>query len=212
MSATPSLTHYAAHPKRGQQSLDAIDILPSFRGVSVHDGWRSYRVYDCQHATCNVHLLRDLTFLDEEQGQDWAGRMKTLLLDIKAAVEQAQAEGRTSLHPLEVADWKAQYAALLEEGYRANPPDPPPEAGKRGRRKQSAARNLLDRLSTHQEAVLLFLDTFAVPVDNNLAKRDLRMINVQQKISGCFRSLAGAQAFCRIRGYLSTLRKQGLAL
>jgi transposase len=178
----------------------------------VHDGWRSYWQFLCQHALCNVHHLRDLTFLHEEQHQDWAGQMKTLLLDIKAAVEQARAEGRSSLHPLEVADWKAQYAALLLEGYRANPPDPPPQAGKRGRRKQSVARNLLDRLSTHQEAVLLFLDNFAVPFDNSLAERDIRMVKVQQKISGCFRSPAGAVAFCRIRGYLSTLRKQGLAV
>jgi transposase len=212
VSATEHLTHYAVHPKRGKEALDAIGILEGFEGVSVHDGWRSYWQYACQHALCNVHHLRELTFLDEEQRQDWAGRMKTLLLDIKAAVEQARAEGRTSLHPLEVADWKAQYTVLLEEGYRANPPDPPPEAGKRGRRKQSAARNLLDRLSTHQEAVLLFLDNFAVPFDNSLAERDIRMVKVQQKISGCFRSEAFAVAFCRIRGYLSTLRKQGLAV
>jgi transposase len=212
VSATEHLTHYAVHPKRGKEALDAIGMLEGFEGVSVHDGWRSYWQYACQHALCNVHHLRDLIFLYEEHQQDWAGRMKTLLLDIKAAVEQARAEGRSSLHPLEVADWKAQYAALLEEGYRANPPDPPPEVGKRGRRKQSAARNLLDRLSTHQEAVLLFLDNFAVPFDNSLAERDIRMVKVQQKLSGGFRSQAGAVAFCRIRGYLSTLRKQGVAL
>ncbi|HEY6406125.1 MAG TPA: IS66 family transposase [Ktedonobacteraceae bacterium] len=212
VSATEQLTHYAVHAKRGKEALDAIGILEGFEGVSVHDGWRSYWRYASQHALCNVHHLRELTFLYEEQHQDWAGQMKTLLLDIKTAVEQARAEGRTSLHPLEVANWKAQYAALLAEGYRANPPDPPPEAGKRGRRKQSAARNLLDRLSTHQEAVLLFLDNFAVPFDNSLAERDIRMVKVQQKVSGCFRSEAGAVAFCRIRGYLSTLRKQGFAV
>ncbi len=212
VSSTEHLTHYAVHAKRGKAALDAIGILEGFEGVSVHDGWRSYWRYACQHALCNVHHLRELTYLYEEQGQDWAGRMKTLLLDIKAAVAQARAAGRTSLHPLEVADWKAHYAALLEEGYWANPPDPPPEAGKRGRRKQSAARNLLDRLSTHQEAVLRFLDNFAVPFDNSLAERDIRMVKVQQKVSGCFRSEAFAVAFCRIRGYLSTLRKQGLAV
>ena len=212
VSATEQLTHYAVHPKRGKEALDAIGILTDFAGVSVHDGWRSYWQFLCQHALCNVHHLRELTFLYEERLQAWAGEMKELLLDIKAAVEHVRAEGRSSLHPLEVADWKAQYAALLAEGYRANPPDPPPDAGKRGRRKQSAARNLLDRLSTHQEAVLLFLDNFAVPFDNSLAERDIRMVKVQQKISGCFRSSAGAMAFCRIRGYLSTLRKQGLAV
>ena len=212
VSATEHLTHYAIHPKRGKEALDAIGILADFQGVSVHDGWRSYWQFLCQHALCNVHHLRDLTFLHEEQHQDWAGQMKTVLVDSKTAVDQARALGLTSLHPLEVADWKAQYVALLAEGYQANPPDPPPEVGRRGRRKQSAARNLLDRLSTHQEAVLLFLDNFAVPFDNSLAERDIRMVKVQQKVSGCFRSPAGAVAFCRIRGYLSTLRKQGLAV
>ena len=212
VSATEHLTHYAVHRKRGKEALDAIGILADFQGVSVHDGWRSYWQYLCQHGLCNVHHLRELTFLEEERQQAWASEMKELLLESKAAVEQARAEGRSSLHPLEVADWKARYQARLSEGYLANPPDPPPKTGKKGRRKQSTARNLLDRLSKHQQAVLLFLDNFAVPFDNSLAERDIRMVKVQQKISGCFRSPAGAVAFCRIRGYLSTLRKQGMAV
>jgi transposase len=212
VSATEQLTHYAVHPKRGKEALDAIGILVDFQGVSVHDGWHSYWQFLCQHALCNVHHLRDLTFLYEEQQQAWASEMKELLLDMKTAVAQARAEGRRCLHPLEVADWQAHYGAVLAEGYQVNPPDPPPETSRRGRRKQSAARNLLDRLSNHQQAVLLFLDNFAVPFDNSLAERDIRMVKVQQKVSGCFRSPAGAVAFCRIRGYLSTLRKQGLAV
>ncbi len=213
VSSTEQLTHYAVHAKRGKEALDAIGILADFQGVSVHDGWRSYRQFLCQHALCNVHHLRELLFLHEEQQQPWAGEMKELLLDIKAAVAQARMEERPRLHPLEVADWKAHYRALLAQGYQANPPpDPPTEAGKKGRRKQSAARNLLDRLSKHQDAVLRFLDNFSVPFDNSLAERDIRMVKVQQKVSGCFRSPAGAVAFCRTRGYLSTLRKQGLAV
>jgi len=212
VSATEHLTHYAVHRKRGKEALDAIGMLADFQGVSVHDGWRSSWQYLCQHGLCNVHHLRELTFLEEERQQAWASEMKELLLESKAAVEQARAEGRSSLHPLEVADWKARYQARLSEGYLANPPDPPPKTGKKGRRKQSTARNLLDRLSKHQQAVLLFLDNFAVPFDNSLAERDIRMVKVQQKISGCFRSEAFAVAFCRIRGYLSTLRKQGMAV
>ncbi len=212
VSATEHLTHYAVHRKRGKEALDAIGILAGFAGVSVHDGWRSYWQFVCQHALCNVHLLRELTFLAEELRQVWAAEMIELLLESKAAVEQARAEGRSCLHPLEGADWKARYQARLCQGYQANPPDPPPEVAKKGRRKQSTARNLLDRLSKHQQAVLLFLDNFAVPFDNSLAERDLRMVKVQQKISGCFRSQAFAEAFCRIRGYLSTLRKQGMAV
>jgi transposase len=212
VSATATLTHYAAHPKRGKEALEAIGILPHFAGVSVHDGWRSYWAYACQHATCNVHLVRDLTFLAEEQHQDWAAQMKDLLLSMKEAVEQVCAEGGSALHPLEVADWQAQYQVILLEADAAQPTEAHPPPQRKGRRKHTAARNLLDRLSKQQDAVLLFMHNLAVPFDNNLAERDLRMIKVQQKISGCFRSPAGAHAFCRIRGYLSTLRKQGLAL
>jgi transposase len=210
VSATEQLTHYAVHVKRGHEALDAIGILRDFHGVSVHDGWQSYWRYACEHGLCNVHHLRELIFLYEQLQQLWAGQMQELLLDMKAAVEQARAEGRQSLHPLEVQDWKTRYAALLQEGYQANPPDPPPEIAKKGRRKQSPARNLLDRLCLHQDAVLAFLENFAVPFDNSLAERDIRMVKVQQKISGCFRSATGAHAFARIRGYLSTLRKQGM--
>src|SRR6266487_252819 len=211
VSATEMLTHYAVHPKRGSEALQAIGILPGFLGVSVHDGWTSYWLYACLHALCNVHHLRELIFLHEHHQQDWADEMKSLLLMMNQAVQQAKVSGLQWLNALEVADWKAQYEALLSKGWQANPPDPPPLDGvaRRGRRKQSAARNLLDRLSKHQDAVLRFLDDFSVPFDNSQAERDIRMVKVQQKISGGFRSLAGAHAFCRIRGYLSTLRKQG---
>ncbi len=191
VSATEHLTHYAVHAKRGHDALDAISILTDFHSVSVHDGWQAYWRYACEHGLCNVHHLRELIFLHEQLQQVWAGQMKELLLDMKTAVDQARAEGRQRLHCLEVADWKTRYEALLQEGYLANPPDPPPEVAKKGRRKQSPARNLLDRLCTHQEAVLAFLENFAVPFDNSLAERDIRMVKVQQKVSGCFRSVMG---------------------
>lgn len=210
VSATAQLTHYQVHAKRGQAALEAIGILADFQGVSVHDGWSSYWHYGCQHALCNVHHLRELTFLHEEQHLAWAGELKELLLSSKTAVDEARAAGRVALHPLELGAWQERYEQLLEEGYLTTPPDPPPQVGKKGRRKQSQARNLLDRLCLHQEAVLAFLANFAVPFDNSQAERDIRMVKVQQKVSGCFRSLSGAQAFCRIRSYLSTLRKQGI--
>ena len=211
VTCTPLLTHYLVHASRGHKALEAIGIVPDFTGTSVHDGWGSYFLYSCSHATCNVHLLRELTALAEEQGLWWAAKLKGLLLDMKAATDQAREQGRSWLDPLEVADWQAHFLELLDEGDEAHPRAIAPP-GKPGRAKQSAARNLLDRLRKHQEAVWAFLEDLRVPFDNNLAERDLRMVKVQQKVSGCFRSLAGAQAFARIRGYLSTLRKQGLPL
>lgn len=211
VSCTEQLTHYAVHPNRGQEALQAIDILPHFAGTSVHDGWRAYFSYACGHALCIVHLLRELTSLAEEQGLAWAADLIGLLLDMKAATEQARAHGLASLHPLEVADWQAQFVTIVTQADTTTPYAQAPP-GHKGRVKQSAARNLLDRLLAEQEAALAFLHRLAVPFDNNQAERDVRMVKVQQKVSGSFRSQAGAVAFCRIRGYLSALRKQGLHL
>ncbi len=205
--STEQLTHYAAHAKRGREALEAIDILPHFRGTSVHDGLVSYQAYDCRHGLCNVHHLRDLTFIEEEFHQVWARKMKDLLLDMKAAVEVAKAAGLHELDVLALARFHRRYQEVLAEGYLANPPPPKP---KRGRAKQSPARNLLDRLSKGKWQVLAFLHDFTVPFDNNQAERDLRMIKVQQKVSGGFRTDPGVTMFCRIRSYVSTLRKQGL--
>jgi transposase len=207
VTCTPSLTHYHIHASRGQPALEAIGILPKFAGISIHDGWASYFLYGCEHACCNVHLLRDLIFLAEEHHCLWARDLKELLLDMKEATEQAREQGQDRLDPLEVVDWEAQFLRLLDEGDQAHPRATAPP-GTRGRCKQSAPRNLLDRLRTYQQAFLCFLEDLRVDFDNNLAERDLRMVKVQQKVSGCFRSLPGAQAFARIRGYLSTLRKQ----
>ena len=215
--STERLTHYAAHPSRGSQALNAIGIAPQFRGTSVHDGLRAYQSYSFTQAWCNVHHLRELTFIEEELKQAWAGAMKDLLLDMKAEKEQAQALGHNALDVLVLARLLCRYDALLAEGYLANPPPPPPrktEQGKRkpGRAKQNPARNLLDRFSQGKWAVLRFLLDFAVPFDNNQAERDLRMMKVQQKVSGCFRTELGIAMFCRIRSYLSTLHKQGTDL
>ena len=215
--STARLTHYAAHPNRGRKALDAIGIAPQFRGTSVHDGLKSYQGYRFTQAWCNVHHLRELTFVEEELKQAWARKMKELLLLMKAEVEQAKALGQHALDILVLAGFLRRYDEILAEGYLANPPPAPPkksEQGKRkpGRAKQSPARNLLDRLSQGKWMVLRFLHDFAVPFDNNQAERDLRMIKVQQKVSGCFRTEQGVVMFCRIRSYLSTLRKQGIDL
>jgi transposase len=215
--STDRLTHYAAHPSRGSQALNAIGIAPAFRGASVHDGLRTYQGYSFTQAWCNVHHLRELTFIEEELQQVWARQMKELLLDMKAEKERAQALGQQELDVLVLAQLLSRYDALLTEGYLANPPPPPPkksEQGKRkpGRAKQNPARNLQDRFSQGKWAVLRFLLDFAVPFDNNQAERDLRMIKVQQKVSGCFRTEQGISVFCRIRSYFSTLRKQGIHL
>ena len=207
--STQHLTHYAAHPRRGREALGAIGMMEHFTGTSVHDGLASYQAYPCRHALCNVHHLRELTFIEAELQQPWAASMKALLLDMKQAVEQARASGQHELDALALGRFHRRYDLLLAQGYQANPPPPPPKKVHGGRTKQHPARNLLDRLSINKWQVLTFLYDFAVPFDNNQAERDLRMIKVQQKVAGCFRTDQGVAMFCRIRSYLSTLRKQG---
>jgi len=213
VNSTRWLTHLAWHPKRGQQALEAIGIWPRFRGWAIHDRWASYDHYACLHSLCKAHLLRDLTFLAEEAGQDWAADLKTLLTDLHAAVGEWQQQGVRGMPSPEREDWLAQYFQLLAQGYTAQaPPASTCTAKRRGRQKQHPAKNLLDALLQRAEQVLAFVEDGTVPFTNNQAEQDLRMAKVQQKISGTFRSPAGVTAFCRIRSYLSTMRKQGQAL
>jgi transposase len=210
VTCTSTLTHYARHAARGATALEAIGILPGYGGVSVHDGWTSYRhLHTARHALCNAHHLRELTFVPEELQQVWAGKLKEVLREMRMAVDHARSRGASCLQRTVRDAFIRHYEALLGEGLAQNPLPPPHGAPRRGRRKQSPVRNLLDRLWTYEHEALLFLDDFAVPFDNNQAERDLRMVKVQQKVSGTFCSDIGADAFCRIRSVCSTWRKQG---
>jgi transposase len=210
-ASTAGATHYDVHRKRGGEAIDEIGILPDFKGRAIHDFWKPYFGYTCPHGLCNAHHLRELTFVHEQLKEDWAKRMIDCLLDMKEAADQS---GRTSspLSKTRIRAFERRYQSILDEGYAANPLKPLPTRAKkkRGRRKKSKARNLLERLDHHRSEVLAFLYDFEVPFDNNLAERDIRMMKVQQKISGTFRSEEGARAFCRIRGYISTARKNAV--
>jgi len=209
VASTPLLTHYGPHAKRGAEATREIGILPKFTGRAIHDAWSPYFNYSCDHGLCNAHHLRELTFVHEQMGQDWGKDLKDLLVKIKEAVEQASERGATTLPRARQRRFEKAYDQLIAAGLQLPENQPPPPNGKRGRLKQSKAKNLLDRLSQRKEETLAFLYDFSVPFDNNQAERDLRMVKVQQKVSGCFRSSGGAKAFCRIRGYISTIKKQG---
>ncbi len=212
VAGTRRLTRYAVHATRGHEATDALGILPGFTGVSGHDGFKTYQRYTrCRHALCNIHHLRELTFLEEQYQQGWATEMKALLLEMKAATEQARAEGLRSLPAILREAFVLRYQAVLAAGHAANPP-PERRPRQRGRVKQTPTRNLLERLWLGREQVLAFLDDLTIPFDKNQAERDLRTLKMQQKVSGCFRSDPGAEAFARLRGYLATMRKQGQPL
>ncbi len=204
---TEDLTWYGVHAKRGMEAIEYHDVLTHFNGVLVHDCWAPYWQLECEHALCNAHLLRELAFAHESTGQVWAKTLMNVLLACNRAVDRS-AQEQAALSPQTIAESTAQYEVALAQGLEQNPEQIKP-TGKKGRAKQSKTYNLLKRLKDRQSEVLLFMNKPGVPFTNNLAERAIRMPKVKQKISGCFRTDAGAQAFCTIRSYLDTARKQG---
>ncbi len=201
-------TYYFTHNQRGQVAMDAAAILPQFEGIAVHDHLEAYQGYEaCQHAFCNAHHLRELFHAETVEQQAWAADMKNLLVDIKQQVDTAKTQAQTAL-PLKTQQrYLRRYRKILK---MAAPTYPKPQRlkGQRGRLKQAKSKNLLDRLLRYETETLRFMSDFRVPFTNNQAERDLRMVKVQQKISGCFRSPQGTEAFCRVRGFISTMKKR----
>lgn len=201
VASTSQLTFYGVHPKRGTEAMDAFGIVGACRQWVVHDHWKPYFTYqECLHALCNEHLLRELKFLWEEEKETWAGQMSDLLLEFH---RRRQKQG--ALNERQFKQALKRYRTVRRRGRHRHPRQ---ARGQRGCA-QSKAANLLDRLEGYDLNVLAFLFDERVPFTNNQAEQDIRMIKVRQKISGCFRTLKGAQIFCRIRSYLSTCRKQG---
>ena len=206
-ASNDGLTWLAPHAQRGHEAMEEIGILPRFHGVLCHDHWKPYYRYECGHALCNAHHLRELQRAWEQDKQAWAQRMQTLLRTMNDAVKNAGG----SLPPDKAEGWRKAYRQCLKKAEEeCPPPDESQRQGKRGRLKRTRARNLLERLRDYETDVLRFLDDPTVPFMNNQGERDIRMLKVQQKISGCFRSFEGALIFCRVRSLLSTARKQNL--
>ena len=204
-----SWTYFFAHKKRGTEARESAGILASFSVVLCHDHWKPYYTYTgCLHALCNAHHLRELERAWEQDGQQWAKKLKSLLKEINRAVHES---GGMLDDKASTRYWNEYRTLLINAEIECSPPDEKERRGKRGRLKRSKARNLLERLVDFEEDVLRFMDNELVPFTNNQGERDIRMTKVHQKISGCFRSMKGAEMFCRIRGYLLTCRKQGVS-
>lgn len=210
--ATDTLTWMGSHPKRGTEAFESLALLQHFKGVLVHDGWLPYKALECQHALCNQHHLRELTYLLEQQGQAWAGDMIEVLTHANHQDNLNCAQGKapnyaSQKYQREVRDLRALYDAILAQALAENPIAPP--SGKRGRSKQSKATNLIGRLRDFSDDVWRFMTQPDVPFTNNLAEQTVRMPKVKQKVSGCFRTPQGAKNYCVIRSYCATMHKQG---
>jgi len=205
-ASTETLTRYTVHAKRGTEAMDDAGVLPGFRGTAVHDGLASYRSYTkATHALCGPHHLREL-IAAHEAGQSWASGMGCLLLDTKDLVEQAKAAGRRRLGKGALLELHLSYRAVIAQGFTENP-GLAEHAGEKIKR--SKAQNLLLRLDLHEREATRFALDFSVPFSNNQAESDIRMVKLQQKISGCFRTKEGAERYLTVRSYISTARKQG---
>lgn len=201
-------TLFFPHEKRGLVAMDAMGVLKHFRGILCHDHWKPYFNFKCLHALCNAHHLRELERAWEQDSQTWAKKMQTLLLEINDAVNKANG----CLTKQAAKSFRSRYRNILTRGDRECPaPKAKTDPSKRGRIGKSKSRNLLERLRDFETETLRFMTNKIVPFTNNQGENDIRMTKVQQKISGCFRSIEGAQIFCRVRSYLSTCRKHGLA-
>jgi len=196
---------FLPHTKRGCEAMEAMGVLKHFKGTLVHDHWKPYFSYKCLHALCNAHHLRELERAWEQDGQKWALTMKKLLLKIKDLVEQSGGSLNKDLQK----KFLKRYRSVLEQG-KSECPQGTKKDGVRGRIKNSKARNLLDRLQKFETETLRFMTDEKIPFTNNAGENDIRMTKVQQKISGCFRSMDGAHRFCRIRSYVLTCQKNGI--
>lgn len=217
VASTNALTYYEIHPKRGAEAIEALGILSHFKGCATHDYWRPYFKYEeCHHSLCNAHHLRELDYITETYGLTWSETMKRCLLEIKKAVDERKLLGFKGLEKILLHSFEKKYSSVLTAGFKevlnAVSKQPIREHLVGGKPKQHPAKNLLDRLALKRKETLRFMYDFAVPFTNNQGEQDIRMIKVKQKISGCFRSQQGGEVFCRIKSYVSTLKKHSLPI
>ena len=211
VASNQNYTYLTINQKRGQIGMDAANVLPHFQGITVHDCWGSYWKYqNVTHAICCAHLLRELNgVIENHPEQTWASKFKELLLSMKKVRDKALPDAKDEVSYYHRHKFDKEYDSIIKTAYEENPlPETP--AKKRGRKKKSKVLNLICRLDNYKESVCLFIKNLCVPFDNNQAERDLRMVKVKTKVSGCFRSEEGSQEYLTIMSYIGSARKHGI--
>jgi hypothetical protein len=202
VARTERLTAYHLHESRGRVAVNEFGVLPGYSGTVVRDALAVYDAYPAACALCGAHLIRELTAVAEQHPTaEWPVQARTALADLAALATAANEQGLPAIPP----DQAAEPLRLLRHAVLVGLSEHPRAAG----RKQSKARNLLERLRDRQADILRFTTNSDVPFTNNGSERDLRPVKTQLKISGCHRAATGARAWLRVRGYISTVRKHG---
>jgi hypothetical protein len=203
VACTSRLTWYTAHARRGHAAMVDAGVLEHFTGALVADAFTCYQRYGAARALCNAHLLRDLDGITGQDplGQVWAKAATDVLTDANTACEKARIQGRTRLETAEAEELARRYDHAVACGKAANPH----QAGV----KKTFARQVADRIERRREDILRFLHDLAVPFTDNQGEQDIRMVKVQMKTSGGWRTLDGANRWLLVRSYLSTARKHG---
>ncbi len=203
---TDKYTLLTCHPKRGTRGIDDLRVLPRFRGVAIHDAWAPYDTYlDPQHQLCCAHALRELQAVAETAPTGewcWATQAADAMVAMQILVNEAAAGGRDSVEEPALAEQVRRYRSAAGIGIHGTAA----RTGKLMKKHNALAHRLLDR----QDDYLRFTHDWRIPPDNNGSERDIRMIKLRQKVSGCQRTLTGAKQFCAIRSYLSTAAKHGM--
>ena len=192
MISNKALSFFAHHLKRGKQAMDDIGVLEQYQGTLIHGRFSSYFAYQCDHSLCNAHILRDLTYVEERFNANWAKQIKDLLINAKP-----QKDNNPNTKSSYCSKVFNQYVDLIRPVIKAY----------NKKFKKTDGQRLAFGLEKHKYLFLKFLKQPEIPFDNNQAERDLRMIKVKQKVSGCFRSQKHAHYFARIRGYIATVKK-----
>jgi hypothetical protein len=205
-ASTPLLSLFTVHRRRGTEAMDAAGVLPGFTGVAVHDAWAPYDTYTAAiHALCNAHVLRELIAVAETTPAGswcWATQVHDALLDLKTHVEDT-AHARQPVDPAIVAGARRRIRTAASLAARDHT-----TSGKVADKHRALARRLHSRLDDY----LRFAANRSVPFDNNAAEREIRMVKIRQKISGCMRTTTGADHFAAIRGYIATTTKNSIGL
>ena len=193
--------------------MDDMNIINNYNGILVHDHWSPYNKYtNCTHSYYNAHIIRELNGITEKESVIWSQDMHKLLMDMNIAVHKAKDSCKTELSQAQISKFIRSYSKITQCANKYYPTPDKDLKKTRGRPKQVKCKNSLDRLLKYQDKTLRFLSDFRVPFTNNLAEIDLRMIKVKEKISGSFASFKGGEMFCRIRSYITTLKKNNISV